>query len=509
MENKKTQNFDDKNWEDIKEYIKGNAGNEDDYYKKNINWKFPINSINEVEGKPQLIENIKKNIVLARETILKTKENKEDIFKRKIVLFDEFFDKRYSGQVISTFKKKFFIYRIIDKNKEQHYLLSENELPNEICKFKGMSINADDFAEMSKSMKLECATPIFFVKEFKSSIQTIPPKEIIEFVKARKMNEENWLSFLAYHKTLNSYNRFPKITEVMKSAFILSGKVDGYPLHLGVVGLQGSRKSKGFIETIAQKMSDAPEIVEGANSRIKGLTPSFKEKPANLGYFANCNRMGWVDEIGKMIEFEMNRHDGIGNNILGEANFLFEHTTRQVSSGNDNTAVVKANSKFIMVLNPIKRKTNISQHVGTIDPTTMSRILWWVQDKEEYEFAISEKGIIKIRDGSIPKHPINSVEEFLTLYDSCNAFNCKINYDKLRELKEYTLNLVKDKMADIWKPRAEHHIELLIDGICKHRCLFIDYDENFEAKDIDYETTKAILTHMIIAWETEFRRENY
>lgn len=509
MKKEKEKKFDKTSWEEVKKGILKKTKHNEEYSFEKIKWEFPICINKEIEGKPQLVENVRKNIILGRETCVKIKEKKDEKFIRKIFLIDDTFDKRYSGQIHSTFKKKFFIYRVITSHKEMFFLLSEQELPNEISKFRGMAINIDDFTEISKSMRLGSATSIFFVKEFKSSIETLPPNKLLEFIKKKKINEENWLDLLAYHKPLNSFNRFPKTTEILKSAFILSGKADNYPLHLGIIGIQGSRKSKGYIETIAQKMYDEPEIIEGANSRIKGLIPSFKEKPANLGYLANCNRMGWIDELGKMIEFELSKHEATGYNVLGEINFLLEHATRQVSSGNDNTTTVKANSKFVFVMNPIKRKTNIEQHIGSIDPTTMSRILWWVQDEEENNFVMSDKGIIKLREKKEWKPILATTSDFLTIYDSCNAFTCKIDYKRLKELYNYTLPLINGKMKDIWKPRAEHHIELLIDGICKHRCLFCDYDASFEPKDIDYETTKALLTKMISGWGTEFPQRNF
>ena len=524
----------DSSWKEIKKSLKDELGDGEEYYDTDLDWRFIINNKDKIIGKPQLIDAVKKNIVLGRETIKKDKVENVDGKRvekkfRKIYLFDDRFDKRHSGPIISTFSKKYFLYRIIEENGGENYILSEEYLPNEVCEFSGMRVEVEDFAEISKSMRIGCLTSVFFLSEYKSNVVILPPKDIVEFTKNRKISEEDWLEFLAYHRTLNSFNRFPKITEILKSAHLLSSKVDGWPLHLGVIGPQGSRKSKGFIETIAYKMGDNPDIVEGANSRIKGLTPSFKEKPANLGYLANCNRMGWVDELGKMVEFEINKHQGGNYNVLGEANFLLEHSIRQVSSGNDNTVTVGATAKFTFVMNPISKKNTIYDHVGAIDPTTMSRILWWVQDFEEQEFVMGKSGIVKIRDDSPLHHhhtpntisrnrnfssrnyskawlsvggKIDNTDEFLTLFDSCNDFKCKVDYDKIEELMNYSVTLAREPMKSVWKPRSEHHIELLVDGVCKHRCLFIDYDSSFEANDMDYETTKAILTRMIKAWDT-------
>jgi hypothetical protein len=521
-------------WKEIKRMMKQSLGDREEYYHTELNWEFHAHSDDEIIGKPQLIDSVMRNIILGIETKYKDKveEDGKKLEKefRKIQFFDEKFDKRYSGPMISYFTLKFFIYRIRTKEGEEHYILSKEQLPNELCKFKGMSVDVSDFAEISKSMKIGCLSNVFFLKEYKSNIVTLEPKNIIEFTKSREITEEDWFKFLAYHRDLNSFNRFPYETEVLKSAHILSSKVDGWPLHLGIIGPQGTRKSKGFIETIAYKMDDHPDIVEGANSRIKGLTPSFKEKPANLGYLANCHRMGWVDELSKMIEFEMNRHSGGNRNILGEANFLLEHSIRQVSSGNDNTATIGATGKFIFVSNPISNKRTIGQHVGCLDATTMSRILWWVQDENEQEFVLSEKGIIKNKDNSPPHihNPHNTMsrnfdfiykndnrywlsvggkiqnsDEFLTLYDSCNNFKCLINEEKVEKLSNTITTLAKDPMKSVWKPRSQHHVELLIDGICKHRCMFIDYDDSFIANQDDYEKAERVLIRMVKSWDTD------
>jgi hypothetical protein len=525
----------DLDWKEIKSKLKKEFGDGEEYYPTDINWRFISNNKNTITGKPQLIDAIKKNIILGRETIKKEKiegedGKKKDVELRKIILFDDKFDKRYSGPVISSFSMKFYLYRVIEKNGEEHYILSEEYLPNEVCTFTGMKVEVEDFAEISKSMRIGCLTSVFFMKEYKSNVVTMSPDNLIEFTKHRKINEDDWLKFLAYHRELDSFNRFPYETEILKSAHLLSSKVDGWPLHIGIIGPQGTKKSKGFIETIAHKMDDNPDIVEGANSRIKGLTPSFKEKPANLGYFANCNRMGWVDELGKMVEFEMNKHTGGARNVLGEANFLLEHSTRQVSSGNDNTVTVGATAKFCFVTNPISYKKTIGDHVGCIDPTTMSRILWWVQDVDEQEFVISNQGIVRNNNKSPPNKDnppntisrnfifmrekeskawlsvggkIESIDEFLTIYDSCNNFKCFIDKSKVEELANTTTTLAREPMKGVWKPRAEHHIELLIDGICKHRCLFIDYDNSFEANEKDYNLAERILIRMIKGWDTD------
>ena len=519
------------NWKDIKSTLKHELGNGEDYYEKDVDWFFSAHSNDEIIGRPQLIDQIKKNIIIARETKSKIKyKDDEDKNKekevRRITLFDDKFDKRYSGPVISSFSLEYYIYRIITKEYKEYYILSENMLPNEMCKFYGMIVNVEDFAEITKSMKIGSLTSVMFLKEYKSNVVTLEPKHLLEFTKSRGFTEDKWFEFLAYHRELDSFNRFPYETELLRSAHLLSSKVDGWPMHLAVLGPQGTRKSKGYIETIAYKFDEAPDIFEGANSRIKGLTPSFKEKPANLGYFANSNRMGWVDELGKMVEAEIKKHNGDNRNVLGESNFLLEHSLRQVGSGNDNTATVQATAKFIFVTNPISRTKTIGDHVGHIDPTTMSRIFWWVQDDKEQEFVLSPSGIVRKSPPHIHNPPkqitcninfiynnhskgwlsvggiLESIDEFLTLYDSCNSFLCSYDGDEVSRLSNMVTALAREPMKSVWKSRGEHHVTLLLDGICKHRCLFKDYDESFTANEEDYTNTEKILLCMVNGWDT-------
>jgi len=161
------------------------------------------------------------------------------------------------------------------------------------------------------------------------------------------------------------------------------------------MGPPGTGKSMGELETLDWKFNEFTNILEGGNSRMKMLEPSFKEKPANLGYLINCHRMGWVDEIGKMVELETIKAHNPMTNCLGELNFLLEHKKRCVGSGNDNDIEVQATAKFLFATNPISNKDTIYQHIGLIDPTTMSRMLWWVQDDEEIKYLIGEDSIEK------------------------------------------------------------------------------------------------------------------
>jgi len=519
-------------WSMIKNKAKKMWGHKKEYSGEVPKMFFLSHCQDQIKGRPQLIERVQKKIPLVSCATRKEK-NKEaengEIEIQSFYFFDDKFDKRYDGSLKETFAMDFWMYRIISEEGKEYYILTQEELPNEVCTFNGMLVELDDFAEMSKSMKIKSLSRIFFMKDFIPSVKILTPKAIITYTKEREITEKDWLDFLAYHPKFDSYNRFPGDIEIFKSAHLLSSKVDDYPLHLGVMGPQGTRKSKGYIETVAYKFSDNPHIVEGANSRIKGLSPSFKEKPANLGYLVNCNRMGWVDEIGKMVEFELDKHQTTQGNVLGELNSLLDHSSREVVSGNDNSVQAEATAKFCFVLNPISKKRNISEHVGSIDTTTMSRLLWWVQDDAEQSFVKGREGIIRnpptptqAQDGIILLNKdkkgvdlkilrgdcvcvggkVDNREEFLTLFDTCQSFLCMIDDDKVFELSNVITQLAREPMKGVWEPRAEHHVKLLIDGLVKHRCLFKDYDETFTPKQEDYDLAERILIRMVKGWDT-------
>ena len=517
------------NWNLVRGHTKKLWNHGEEYPGEPPKWFFLAHNKDEIKGRPQLIENVQKRIPLIRCAVKKEKDKESETGEveiQKFYFFDEKFDKRHDGFQMDAFALDFRMYRVISEDSKEYYLLSQDELPNQVCTFKGMLIELDDFAEMSRSMKISSLSRIFFVKDWEPSVKVLTPAQIITYTKNREITEKDWLDFLSYHK-IGTCNRFPIEAEMLRSSHLLSSKVDEIPQHLGIMGPAGTRKSMGYIETIAHKFSETPHIIEGANSRIKGLTPSFAVKPANLGYLAQCERIGWIDELGKMVEAESNKHQANTKNILGELNVLLDNKIREVSSGNDNTCSVEATAKFIFVLNPISGKTTLGNHVGLMDPTTMSRILWWVQDEEEQKFVIGSEGVVKspptpsqaqensitiLNKGKKTKKDmflgkgwgrIDNRDEFLTLFDTCNSFLCGIDDNKVSEISSTITQLAREPMKSVWKPRAAHHVKLLIDGLVKHRCLFKDYDETFEAKQEDYDWAERILLRMVKGWETD------
>jgi len=97
-------------------------------------------------------------------------------------------------------------------------------------------------------------------------------------------------------------------------------------------------------------------------------------------------------------------------------------------------------------------------------------------------------------------------DNFLTLFDTCYSFVSEIDDLEVNKLANIVTNLAKEPMkSSVWRPRAYHHVKLLIDGLCKHRCLFKDYDSSFQANEEDYNMAEAILIRMVRGWETNLQ----
>ena len=526
-------------WDKIKGHMKNLWRHKKEYLEEPPKWFFLGHDQDKLRGKPQLIETVQKKIPLVRMAVKKHSEGKgEEKIETDIqsfYFFDERFDKRYDGFLRDTFSLYFYFYQIVTKDAKRYFILTQEKLPNEICDFSGMLIELQDFTEMSRNLKLPSLSGFFILKEAIPSVKILSPEELIKFSKEKEITELQWLNLLAYHP-LKSINNFPIEFEQLRSAYILSGKLDGWPMHLGIVGPPGTNKTMGNIETISYKFDEEPRIAEGTGWTIKGLGPSFKQSIADLGYLAKAHRMGFIDEIGKMVEKEMNSHQAMCNNLLGDFNFLLEHKNRLVGSGNTGEADAQATAKFMFATNPVSSRRTIGSHIGAIDPTFMSRIFWWVQNEDEQNAILGPDGVIRspprlTQDSKPSENPhvtytsislienrkkgivlgklwggIYDRDSFLTFFDSCYNFVCEIDDLQVNRLCDIVTNLSHEPMkSSVWKPRAYHHVKLLIDGLCKHRCLFRDYDAAFTAKQEDYELAERILIRMVNGWETNLQ----
>lgn len=484
-----------------------------------------------IKGKPQLIHQTIQRMPVVRKILKKvTKKGVEDTGMFIKFLGDRY-DRRYDGNEVDNISFDFWVYRLIDSGKE-YYLISQERLSEEYSELCGMKIDVDDISGLSDTLKVNKIATMFIVKEFKPAVKIIAKELLPSFVKD-KWNEESFKDYVFSHPDGNIYE-YTKEFNLLRIAQLLSGKYEGYPLHLMKMGPVGTGKTTEA-EAIDFKFREELGILEAGTSRMKVLVPSFKEKPANLGYICNCNRVAIVDELMKMVaSATQNAHVDI-NNYFGELNMLLEHKKRLVGSGNDNSTIVKTTAKVCITTNPLPKRNFIASHLSVLDNSTLSRMLIWVQDKEETEKIYKKDGIRAINRLCEPNsreyspNPVtnfsgeenfkNALEscdcvlgnyfDFLTIYDSCQQFLVNYELDKVKEVFTKSNNLTKDGMKQIWKARGLHHSVLILDGLVKFRCLFRDYTSDYTAVAEDYEKLELIITKMIKGWDTNLENQGF
>lgn len=476
-----------------------------------------------IEGKPQLINQVIQRIPVVRIVLKKIVDDTGVHFVKKIKFFDEKFDKRYDGKEQDILAFDFWVYRIIDKGRE-YFIFSPFILPEEYSVLSGMKINLDDTSEFSSTLKIKKIASVFIVYDAEPKIKTLDKENLIQFVKEKEWDETKFHDYFFTHPDGNIYD-YTEISNLLRKAQILSGKYEGYPIHPIEFSLAGTGKSINA-EAIDASFNEEQGINEAGNSTLKTLIPSFKEKPANLGYIVKCHRVAIIDELMKMVE-QAQTHDTTRlNNYLGQLNMILEHKKRNVGSGNDNSTIVKATAKVFIKTNPLGKCKNLTEHIGVIDPTFLSRLFIWVQNKEETERIYNKEGVRKS-----PQHIANSKnkevsraknllggclcdggnlnDEFLTIYDSCQVFLVNFDYERCKNLFQKIVNLTNETLKQVWRARGLHHTILLLDGIVKHRCLFRDYDKTFTPIDEDYKDAEKILTQMVEGWGTQLIKKDY
>ncbi len=448
----------------------------------------------EIKGKPQLIEEYQKDIIL----VTKTKKVKKDETIITYRFFDDDYDKRDRGIQQDYYANSFFIYRISYNNKE-HILLSERKLTPDLYRFRGMKIILKDNSEISKFLKLDSLTNIFIIAEEEKAIKCLDKENLIKHMQELKekyeLNKEAFIDYLFTNNNKKIYSHTEDYTKLTIS-FLFSGKYEDYPLHLIVFAPAGTGKTTE-LECINNKFEEEKSIFEAGSSTLKGLIPSFREKPANIGYILQCVRIGLIDELFKMIEkSESGRDLSYLMNYLNQLNMLLEHKDRTIGSGVD-TIRAKSTAKLLFMTNPYRNKKTIYDHVGLIDITTLSRTIPIVHDLEERKL-INKKEII------INQNKRMANEEFLTIYDSCQDFLIEYEEEIVKDIYKKTLNTIKGSMNDVWKARGLHHSILLLDGLVKFRCLF-ENDSSFKANAQDYGELEKMLIYIIKSWDCGLR----
>lgn len=473
-----------------------------------------------IRGKVIPISQTVQRIILVRKIETKEENSKETSFVYKFL--DDKFDNRF-GHPVDVLAFDFWLYRLVQEGREV-IVFSPQQLDFDEYEFRGMTIQMDNLSEVSRTLKFKSLTPVFLVHTVRSSVQTLEKGDLVNFVKNAGLNEQAFLDMLFCHPDGKVYDHIEPYNKI-RICQMLSGKFEGYPLHTLTIGPTGTGKTFEQ-EALDAKFQEERGIFEAGNSTMKGLIPSFKEKPANPGYILQCNRIALIDELFKMIDAASFSSEQLLKQHLGQLNMLLEHKKRTIGSGNDNAITAKATAKVVFSTNPLSNKGTLADHLSALDGTTLSRMLIWVQD-EEHVAKISARNLRDytkhLRDIHTPQrerreeskkdifilHSVlySSIDgirpEFLTIFDSCQQFLSSFDAQRVKEIWEVSLNLIPEPLRTIWRARGLHHSTLLLDGITKYRCLFRDYDSGFTAIEEDYDLLQGLVFRILQSWGTD------
>ncbi len=473
-----------------------------------------------ITGKPQIRDNdVKTNITLLIKAVKNNKDG-EQVTSYKFI--DDPYNRRDDGYEEDVLEKDYWVYDVVDNGIKNIVLCGKKLKNHEVHTFYGTQVRINHSKEFDKNLICRGSANLFFCNKSESTIKPIDKNDLITYVKKFisdddiPMDEYTALmkDYIFMHENGYIYNQ-PENYCKLRHSVNLSGKKDGYPLHLLVWGEMGIGKTQELecSDNIFQET-----ILEAANSTPKALIPSFSEKIPNPGFILSCNRVAHIDELMKMVDNALNNTRGSNDvkNQFSNLNFILEHRKRRTNSGNGQLYCIPTAQVFAC-MNPSQKSKYIHEELQVLDGSTISRTIPYVKGKNYVDFI--EKNELK---KCAKTHPLCWKKEeenkknithdlplfaqrlrafYVTIFDSCKVFNAKIDEGRVKKVHESLVNLAKNPMKTLWKRRGYHHTFLVLDGIVKYRCLFEDLDKSFEAKDIDYDTLEKTLVEMVINWD--------
>ncbi len=465
------------------------------YYDQTQKLLFPISNGTVVEGKvvAALRNGTKVKIPV---TYLYQVANGENPIYDPCLFGDNNFSKKKPKRELSGY---FFMYRFVTKNDEQYIVLSDSKLSLQPYIISGAEYDVHDSSLISESSKLAVKCKVLFLHTPKSKILKFGcQRQFFEFCDQIKLEKKSFLDYMVSHKHENEIVIFPhpKWFILFICAFLFhakKGATDKYPLHLLWISPRGCGKTT-FLEAVMAKVNE--KIIDGSTSTIKFLIPSFKDKSTpEVGELARSVRVVVVDEFLRMIFKTKSDERDIE---CARMNTLLEHKERTAGSGHGAT-VVKMTSRLVASTNPVAGTNGIYNLLQKLDDSFLSRMIIYYQLDDHIKF-INDAKRIKTNSGS---YWISS-EDFLSIMDYLQSFDAKYDWDKLIALFDRLCVPLSEQVRGLFESRYLHHIECLLDGIIKTRCLF-ERDYAFSAQECDYEQLEDIMGKIVGSWFVDTR----
>ncbi len=406
---------------------------------------------------------------------------------------------RNEVNVIKEVDIPFYVYRFITESNNELILISPTQCEIGDYIVTGVQTQCDDYKMLTDSARLPTKLPFFFVQRIRNRI--IKYKNHEEFKTKLEELQVNKLNLFDFPFTISKGNKtWALLQPNWYKWFIWSwltheakGIFNNYPMHLMIIGPKMSGKSL-LLNSLHSKSKETRNIFSGASSTLKHLVPSFKYNPARLGYLAESNRFAFCDEFLRcLINTRTTKEGAEREESVAIMNDLLEHQKREAGSGISRVNV-NMTSRIIAVTNPVKGIKNVENLLNAFDESFMSRWLIYYQTEEHIQM------VRKSRDSQLKlyhyKLPVN---DWISILDYLQTFSAEYSLSRVEEIHRSVPKILSENLNKHYDARHMHHIECLMDGIIKTRCL-MEKDMSFTATEEDYKILKEVWLNVIRSW---------
>lgn len=390
----------------------------------------------------------------------------------------------------SETSRLFYFHHFTDEN-EDYILVHDERIKPQQCIVEGMVIPLSDDVKIGESLSIGGTKKLLIVHTLEKTEKELTEKEVKEYTK-------DWTAESLIKKVFGEF-RHPTMYEWLHISWLLSSKFAGYPLHLLVFGPNASGKTTGIIKPTTHVVPDPKPgvFIDGANTTLKGIAPSYAGSKLSPGLFIIANRICYVDEFLKAVKRSPRGTHGEQSGLESFTSML-EHQPSIVGSGNTQPTNLVATAKALFTTNPERGLEDLLKCNQELTTPAMARFLTYVQTKEHVDFVtdnMARVSSMKITD-AMPKYD----PTFINIYDFCNAYETKFDFVRIKKIKDKIQEIVPEGLSEMYRGRYLHHLILLLDGVSKFRWL-CNEKETLEVTDEDYNKAEALMYFVIQSWK--------
>ena len=415
-----------------------------------------------------------------------------------IKLFGEKFT-RNEVRVIKEITIPFYVYRFISEDNNEFILMTSTQCEIGDYVITGVQTQCNDYKMLTDSARLPTKLPFFFAQKIRNRI--IKFKNHKEFKTRLEYLKINKINFFDYPFSVTKGKRVWKLLHPTWYKWLIwawlthegKGIFNNYPMHLLIIGPKMSGKSL-LLNSLHARSKETRNIFSGSSSTLKHLVPSFKYNPARLGYLAESNRFAFCDEFLRcLVSTRTTKEGSQREESVAIMNDLLEHQKREAGSGVSRVNV-NMTSRIIATTNPVREIKNVENLINAFDESFLSRWMIYYQGKDHVQM------IRKSKDSNLKSYDFRLlVNDWISILDYLQTFPARYDLKKVEEIHQSVPKVLSENLNKHYDARHMHHIECLMDGIVKTRCL-LEQDMAFKAIEEDYKILKEVWLNLIRSW---------